>query len=161
MNVHEVVRTFRSDFWRLRFEVLSWHLKCDPRKAQIDIFSSHSSPNAHSYFSSYLPASPPASSNTHTSHSYRWRICCSDYFLTYLSETSWCSQSASNCNNCNSNWVIPQGQCIRRWDGCENDTIRCYSPGQCMQWYSTMGSTFNASEMEIIVSARRSNQTRV
>jgi len=48
-------------------------------------------------------------------------FCCTDDFLNCRSETDYCSESESNCNNCNSNWMIPQGQCIARWGDCGND----------------------------------------
>jgi len=64
------------------------------------------------------------------------KFCCTDDFLNCRSETDYCSESESNCNNCNSNWMIPQGQCISRWGGCGNDPSGCCSPGQCMQWYN-------------------------
>jgi hypothetical protein len=64
-------------------------------------------------------------------------FCCTNDFINCRSESDWCSQSASNCNTCNSNWIIPQaGQCIRRWGSCGNDPSGCCSPGQCVQSYN-------------------------
>ena len=53
--------------------------------------------------------------------------CCSSDFVSCRESSSWCAQSASNCQACGSFWMIPQDPavCTRQWDWCESSTSCC------------------------------------
>mmetsp|Transcript_17779 Transcript_17779/g.35766 ORF Transcript_17779/g.35766 Transcript_17779/m.35766 type:complete len:1390 (-) Transcript_17779:60-4229(-) len=67
--------------------------------------------------------------------------CCSSDFVSCKSSSSWCSQSASNCEGaCESFWVVPQDPvtCTKRWSWCDSSTS-CCDGMSCVQYPTYTG----------------------
>jgi len=72
--------------------------------------------------------------------------CCTDDFISCMDSSQdddWCNESAVNCDECSGFWMVPQTNCVARFDECTNDSDCCQSPSttvQCSQESDTWSS---------------------